>query len=177
LEATKRDFSQKKPLRVNYTWNTESKVIRVVKLIFSIVIFPIGIYKLLHTLAGKVALLPASTPSLLEFPKNHANNCRSSILLKSEWKYKRITVEVDGYKIDAVIVGKDSTLDNGRWVLASNGNGEFYEEKLSSGFELKNILSAVKGNAIVFNYPGGEQVRVYLIDKQWQKPIVLCSTS
>lgn len=154
LEATKRDFDQNKPLPVNYTWNTENKIIRIVKQIFSIIIFPIGIYKLLHTLAGKVALLPASSPSLMGYPKNHANDSRSNISLDGEWKYKRITVEVDGYKIDATIVGKASTLNNGRWMLASNGNGEFYEDKLSDNHDFKQILSEINGNAIVFNYPG-----------------------
>ena len=38
-------------------------------------------------------------------------------------------------------------------MLDSNGNGEFYEDKLSC-HEFKHILSKVKSNAIVFNYPG-----------------------
>lgn len=154
LDATRRDFAQNKSLPVNYTWNTENKIIRIAKLIFSIIIFPIGIYQLLHALAGKVALLPASSPSLIGYPGNHANDSRSNISLDGEWKYKRITVEVDGYKIDATIVGKASTLNNGRWMLASNGNGEFYEDKLSYSHDFKQILSEVNGNAIVFNYPG-----------------------
>ncbi len=62
LADTRRDFAQKKPLPVNYTWDTESKCIRILKQIFSIIIFPIGIYKLLHALVGKVGLLPASSP-------------------------------------------------------------------------------------------------------------------
>jgi len=53
-----------------------------------------------------------------------------------------------------MIVGKAATLDNGRWVLASNGNGAFYEDGLAEGADVKQILSAVNGNAIVFNYPG-----------------------
>jgi hypothetical protein len=155
LVSTQRDFAQSKSLPVNYTWNTENKIIRIVKLIFSILIFPIGIYQLLHALGGKLALLPASTPCLLGYPENHANNSRSNIeLLDGVWKYKRITVEVDGYKIDATIVGKASTLNNGRWMLASNGNGEFYEDTLSYDRDFKQILSEVNGNAIVFNYPG-----------------------
>ena len=151
---TFRDFNEEKPLPVTYTWNTENKIIRIAKQIFSIIIFPIGIYKLLHALAGKVALLPASSPSLIGYHENHAQNTRSNIQLSGEWKYKRITVEVDGYKIDAMIVGKASTLNNGRWMLGSNGNGEFYEDKFSDRSDFKQILSSVDGNAIVFNYPG-----------------------
>jgi len=154
LAATAQDFSQHKPLPAIYTWNTESKVVSIATQTFSIIIFPIGIYKLLHILAGKVALLPASSPSLMGYSENHANDSRSNILLKDEWKYKRITVEVDGYKIDATIVGKASTLNNGRWVLSSNGNGEFYEDKLSCSPDFKHILNKINGNGIVFNYPG-----------------------
>lgn len=154
LDATRRDFVQKKSLPVNYTWNTENKTIRIAKQIFSIIIFPIGIYKLLHVLAGKVALLPASSPSLIGCSENYANDSRSNISLYDEWKYKRITVEVDGYKIDATIIGKASTLSNGRWMLYSNGNGEFYEDKLSYIHDFRQILSKINSNAIVFNYPG-----------------------
>ncbi len=155
LDATKQDFAQNKPLPVNYTWNTEYKIIRIAKQILSIIIFPIGIYQLLHALTGKVALLPASSPSLLlGLYRDFAKDCLSDISLRDEWKYKRITVEVDGYKIDAMIVGKESTLNNGRWILDSNGNAEFYECKLSRGSDFYEILSQVNGNAIVFNYPG-----------------------
>ncbi len=152
LESTQRDLAANKSLPVVYTWNTEHKIVRIVKLILEFLIFPIGIYKLLQTLAGKVALLPASSPGF--FPENHANTSRSNIALRDEWKYKRITVEVDGYKVDAMIVGKAATLNNGRWVLSSNGNGEFYEDKLSYSPDFKQILTELNGNAIVFNYPG-----------------------
>lgn len=153
LNDTRLDFTQNKLLPVNYTWNTENKTFRVAKQIFSIIIFPIGIYKLLHALVGTV-VLPASIPFFTGLPKNYANNSREYISLSNDWKYKRITIEVDGYKIDAMIMGKASTLNNGRWLLASNGNGEFYEDKLSEGHDFKQILSKINSNAIVFNYPG-----------------------
>lgn len=152
--VTKRELASKKLLPTTYRTDTESAVTRAVKQIFQILVFPIGIYKLLHSLVGKVALLPASSPTLMGYPENFAENCRSNISLNGEWKYKRLTIEVDGYQVDAVIVGKPSTLNNGRWVLSSNGNGEFYEGKLIYGHDFKQILSEMKGNAIVFNYPG-----------------------
>ncbi|MBA3603760.1 MAG: hypothetical protein H0W50_09005 [Parachlamydiaceae bacterium] len=153
LEATKEDFSQGKSLPVSYTWNTESKILRIAKLIFSIIIFPVGIYKLIHSLVGKV-LLPASSPSRMGLPANYANNARQQVNLNGDWKYKRLTIEVDGYKIDATIMGKEATFDNGRWTLLSNGNGEFAEEgHMASGNFIK-ILSEVNSNGIVFNYPG-----------------------
>lgn len=153
-ESTRSDFKQKKTLPVSYTWNTESKTIRVAKEILSFIIFPIKIYQILHSLVGKVAILPASTPRLLNRPSDYADQQRARIKLESEWKYKRITVEVDGYKIDAMIVGKEDTLNNGRWVLASNANADFYEAVLSKECDFQHILTEIEGNAIVFNYPG-----------------------
>ncbi len=121
LKSTEQDLNSKNHLPTTYSWNTEHKIIRIIKQILSIIIFPIAIYNLFHILAGKVALLPASSPSLMRYPNNHANGSRSKIFLNGEWKYKRVTVEVDGYQIDTMIVGKAATLNNGRWMLASNG--------------------------------------------------------
>ncbi|NGX51945.1 MAG: hypothetical protein KR126chlam5_00235 [Candidatus Anoxychlamydiales bacterium] len=153
--TTSKEFTQNSLLPVSYRWNTEYKIIRITKQLLSIIIFPIGIYKLIHFLVGKLAIVPASTPSLIGYRKNHAIQSRSAILKKldGDFKYKRLTIEVDGYQIDTTILGKPSTLDNGRWILASNGNAEFYEDKLHS-YEFKEILSRLNANAIVFNYPG-----------------------
>lgn len=153
LKNTAEDLAQNGPLPVSYTWNTERKTLRIAKKVLTVIIFPKGIYKLLQILAGKVALLPASSPKLLGLTKDEVTGTRSSIRLNTEWKYKRITVKVDGLKIDAMIVGKASTLNNGRWMLHSNGNGAFYEDKLKR-YDFKQILSEVNSNAIVFNYPG-----------------------
>lgn len=152
---TLNDLSQTKPLAASYVYNTESKVYRIAKKIFSILIFPI-FYNLLHTIAGKTAILPASTPSIMGRKPNYANDLRLAILAQSLEKRlvnKRITIEVDGCMVDAMIVGKDSTLTNGRWMLASNGNAQFYEESLLRE-DFTEILSELKGNAIIFNYPG-----------------------
>ena len=70
-----------------------------------------------------------------------------------EWKVKRLTIEVDGYHIDAAIMGKAATLENGRWVLTSNGNGSFYENHFHD-HNFKQILSKIDRNTILFNYPG-----------------------
>lgn len=141
------------PSPVIYKHETETKTWRVAKNIFSVIIFPIAIYRLIHSLIGKIALLPASTPKILGLPADYALQTRKSTSLDGEWKVKRISVEVDGYIIDAAIMGKASTFANGRWLLSSNGNGEFYEQKLQSQ-SFKNILAHLEGNAIVFNYPG-----------------------
>ena len=49
---------------------------------------------------------------------NYAENLRAQANLNGVWKYKRLTIEVDGYQIDATIMGKPNTLGNGRtWTL------------------------------------------------------------
>ncbi|MBN4067475.1 hypothetical protein JYU14_05265, partial [Simkania negevensis] len=151
-----------------YTWNTESKIWRIAKVVFAIIIFPVGLYWLLHSLAGKL-IIPASSfcaRSEKALDQDRAKAFYSKIPtlpelsrgpytppIESEWKIKRICVEVDGYQIDAAIIGRESTFGNKRWVLASNGNAEFYEDKLNN-YSFKQFLTDLNGNAIVFNYPG-----------------------
>jgi len=160
-KTAKKEFSKKGCVESTiYTTNTESKVWRIAKIIFSVLIFPVGIYYLLHAIAGKVSpILPATNPSLLMgAPKNWLYTERQRISFppgKENLKYKRITIKVDGYKIDTVIMINPSSNKNKRWVIKSNGNGEFYEEELlSKASSFKRILSGLDANGIVFNYPG-----------------------
>jgi hypothetical protein len=88
--------------------------------------------------------------------KNYANDIRGIFAanLQQNWKVKRFTVEVDGNKIDAMIIGLAETLTNSkRWVLNSGGNGEFYEHKFFDR-AFQSFLTHMEANAIVFNYPG-----------------------
>ncbi len=142
------DLSQPEALPASYVWNTESKVAKVAKLVFSIIIFPVGLYQLIHNFLGKVAFLPASNVN-----KELIRGFRTSCSFNEEWLYKRITIEVDGMKIDAVVTGKISTFHNGRWMLHSFGNGEFYEHSMGDD-QFREIWSQVDTNAILFNYPG-----------------------
>ena len=152
-EVTRKELDSSKTVNQPiYTYNTENKVWRVVKEIFSVILFPIGLYKLIHSGVGRI-VVPASSPKLMGIDPDYADQIRKVVDLRGEWKVKRISVKVDGYVIDAAIFGKASTLGNGRWVFYSNGNGEFYEGKLHD-LNFKRILSELKGNAIVFNYPG-----------------------
>lgn len=152
---TNNAFATSKPPEVIYEYNTENEVWRVVKDIFSVLIFPIGLGRLIHSLVGRLAYLPAAR-------KNDGAKIREESLSKTswndlEWKVKRLAIKVDGYVIDAAIISKRSTLDNGRWVLASNGNNALLEEKIlecSDGNEFTRILSEMDGNGLVFNYPG-----------------------
>ncbi len=157
VKTTTNELEKSGPLKPIYQYNTENKVFRIAKQILSVVIFPIGIYQLLHSLGGRI-LVPVSREN--EIPRDSWSKPSFSQYRKESfedidpiWKMKRIAVKVDSCVIDAMIIGKESTLDNGRWVLASNGNGEFYERKLLDN-SFQQILTQVNGNAIVFNYPG-----------------------
>ncbi|MBS4167980.1 CPn0927/CPn0928 family alpha/beta hydrolase fold protein [Parachlamydia sp. AcF125] len=153
VERTRQDLTQTRSLPVHYTWSSENKIVRIAKQIFAILFFPLGIHQLLHNFMGKIALVPSSSPQLLRYSKNYANSVRSHIPLTDKWKFKRITIQVDGYKIDAMIAGTASTLNNGRWVLSSLGNAQFYEEQFFSK-SFTDMLGELKSNALVFNYPG-----------------------
>lgn len=210
-EQTIQELSEKKLLPVAYRWNTdnwkpENKIKKIAKIIFSIIIFPIGIYKSLQFLAS-ILIVPSSINSVIW--KKQINEAREEAhiyakkrekahiqahyqayicaevkklsaldkanypetwyklenqyqgellqfqgkLLSMGWKYKRFTVEVDGCKIDAIMMGKNKTLKNRRWVLYSGGNGGLYEYKLND-LNFKQMLNKIESNAILFNYPG-----------------------
>lgn len=69
-----------------------------------------------------------------------------------EWKYKRITVLVDGLFVDAAIMGRASTLNNKKWVLASIGRTQTYE-KVMTDKTFQSFLKDINSNVILFNYP------------------------
>lgn len=80
--------------------------------------------------------------------------------------FKRITVEVDGYKVDALIIGKKATIQNRKWVLVSNGSNEFYEKipahstpkkgigSFKEDSDIVKIADNLESNLLIFNYPG-----------------------
>ncbi|PIS01156.1 MAG: hypothetical protein COT84_03930 [Chlamydiae bacterium CG10_big_fil_rev_8_21_14_0_10_35_9] len=168
LELTKKDLCNAKSVPVSYTHNTEYSILHKIEQvakkafiyvalpvglymhfhIFSVIVVSIGLHKLIQTIARSL-ILPASLgKATLDY-----DFYRRNIPLDTEWKYKRITVAVDDNQIDAMIVGKPTTLDNGKWTLYSNGNGEFYETKPFNP-EFHRTLTELNSNAIVFNYPG-----------------------
>lgn len=166
-ETTGRELRLKERSSFSLTYNSEHILLRITKLILSIVVFPIGLYQVIHGLAGK-AIVPASlyrlSSSVLakllpqgllgSLPSSSIfEECRAQIDLDGEFCYKRITVHVDGYAIDAMIMGKASTLHNGRWMLHSVGNGDFYENHAGST-QLKKFITKLDSNAILFNNPG-----------------------
>ncbi len=153
LETTGTDFASRVALPTSYTWNTEHRIITIAKEILSYLSIAPMIYNWLHSTAGRMGILPASDQSHYSNGSEHPNILRENINLQSDWKYKRLTIEVDGDKVDTCIMGKASTLGNRRWTLSSNGNAEFYEAKLGHP-DFQNLLNETNSNALVFNYPG-----------------------
>lgn len=161
------DLSKPSALKkCHYRFETESKIVRVAKIIFAIIFFPVGIYWGCHILAGK-AIVPTSATSnktitdaktgkniKLSLSEARKDDFEWYLTKKSEWKVKRITVEVNGNAVDAVLIGKASTLNNGRWVLHSNGSGELYEDNLGLRNGSHKMLEDLNANGLFFNYPG-----------------------
>lgn len=150
--VTEDEFKMKR-LPVSYTYNTESRAMRIAKLVLAIIIFPIGIGILLHAFGGSVAV-PASRSSSSKRAVALRERVTALSLLADDWKYKRFTVECDGYEIDALVTAKPETLGNKRFILVSGGNCALYEETLELSQTVKDIASAVAANIISFNYPG-----------------------
>ena len=148
---TRRDFAHVGTLPASYIVTTEAKILRVFKQVLAIILFPIGVCQWLHSIVGKVAILPASCPD--GYTRQRIERIHNHPPLHRDWAVKRFTIEVDGYSIDAAIMGQRSTLNNGRWTLVSAGNGEFYEDYLSGDRGFGEVLTGIEGNALLFNYP------------------------
>lgn len=149
LESTRQEFACEKALPVSFQWTPEDKTCRVSQKIFRL-LRPLYLFP--QKIAGKIIIISSSPEHLddKESPTDH----RKKVALDTVWKYKRITIGIENYKIDTVIFGKEETLGNGTWTLVSNGNATFYEKTLAYESELTTILAKIKSNAIVWNYPG-----------------------
>jgi len=131
----------------DYQFDIESKAIRIIKQIASVIIVPIGLYQPAHGLVGR-KIIPASGFSSAEREEWLRQQISDS---QGLWLYKRFTVQVDGMQVDGMVLGTEETLQNGKWVLRSNGNFQCYEQESR---EFKQILTQMGANGIVFNYPG-----------------------
>ncbi len=114
---------------------------------------PYHFFWYIHTLGGKKVLLPSSNLHSMGLDLETLSHMRLQAPLKSEYKFKRVSLEMDGLLIDAVLVGTEKTFLSDRWILFTNGNAEFYENKLvNKGFY--QLLDQFEANALIFNYPG-----------------------
>lgn len=143
-------------MSTTYTCNFEKKIDRIAKQIFSYVFFPVALYTLIHGLIGKIVVI-ASLIDTKRLDISRMWLANGSFIDEKEgdekFKYKRFRVFVDGYAIDAMIAGKESTFKYDRWMLVSHGNGETYESDLSKEY-LYQLMTALRSNVLVFNYPG-----------------------
>lgn len=147
LKRTSAELGQKNLVPVvSYTWNTQPRIVRLIKEVVSYVF--LFLYHIFHILAGRLIV-----PSSMLYGENQYARASNLTLNNTDWKYKRITLQVDGIKIDAMIIGKKNTLSNRRWLLYTNGNGEFFEINVGRG-RVTEIISEIGANALVWNYPG-----------------------
>lgn len=152
IARTQADLAARKLLPVSYTWKTESQAWRIFKSVASIIIFPIGIYKLLHGLAG-LAVLPGSPMSRIRRVREQMHSYRQVYIHPDNpRKYKRVTLQVDGYKIDTVFMVQPENMANRRWLVSAGGNAEFYEYQLA-GDRVTRMGDALQANILVFNPP------------------------
>ncbi len=156
-ESLQKDFATEKAPDPLYSYQTESKIWRMVKKILLILLFPIGllvlIYRVLQAKFGGMILQApkASTPEVCAKMRSQLVNRYKD----GEWKLKRISIQVDDWALDATIVGKPSTLNNGTWLLFVPGSDKCCESTLlNQERDLPAILEQIEGNGIYFNYPG-----------------------
>lgn len=157
LQKTTQEFAQEElldPVTYSYTSPKEQPLLSRIGQVFRrIADFFRSIWLAVHQWIGR-RVVPASRPDYSHYLPDYARLYRREIHLNGPWKFKRLTIEVDGHKVDAMIVGRPFTLQNGRWVLVSNGSAECYEEKVFDKGQLMHLLTAFHGNALLFNYPG-----------------------
>jgi alpha/beta superfamily hydrolase len=124
--------------------------------VLQLALFPFTLPHLIHDLIG-LATVPGSVLSFFV-----SSSWRKEIdiegLNEEGFKVKRFSIEVDGYTIDAMMIGRNLASD--RWMLMSGGNGEFYETLGHPEYgqyiqaNLTSFLDGLKTNSILFNYAG-----------------------
>ncbi|MDE3055221.1 MAG: hypothetical protein KGI80_00775 [Verrucomicrobiota bacterium] len=70
------------------------------------------------------------------------------------WELHPVELEVDGRKIHGMKVGKAKHLNNGKWVLYSSGNGQFFEHTLLYSDDFYAQMDHFEYNVLLFHYPG-----------------------
>mgnify|MGYP005605994201 FL=1 len=126
--------------------NTENTVVRMAKNILSVLIFPIGLVRLLHRVVGNIIV-----PATLFTKMGVSPNEEAFRVFSAGWNIQRVSIQTDGRIVDAAIVTrKDATLvQPHRWTLLSGGNGEFLHD-------LGNLalVGELQSNGVYYNYPG-----------------------
>jgi len=112
---------------------------------------PIALYNDVYIIAGWL-IHPASLPFFFPIAKRFFNvdlDAKREGFFSEGREVKRVSVQANGYLVDTLVVGKQENLNNGRWIIFSNGNGEVYEAQRDDYLELADTLDA---NIIFYNY-------------------------
>lgn len=154
-----RDLQAKKPLPVVYRNETDSKIHRIALIIFYVICFPVGLYQGFHHVLGYL-LVPAAAmryqyeESKIDLYHKIRKEAEQNKLPNFRYHWKRISIEVDGEKIDAYIRGTEETFRAGRWMLVSQGNGDFAETQVTTHAGSAPKLAEELGcNILSFNHP------------------------
>lgn len=107
----------------------------------------------IHSLLGYLMLPASFINAVMVSPEGMARQREDTIqdLNRRGFEVKPLKVDIDGYMIDAQIVGKKETLNNGKWTLFSGGNAMFCNEHYPNAIE--NFIELSNNNLITFNYP------------------------
>ena len=136
--------------KANFVYDSHKKISFLAKRTFSLYNMPGYFYFLTHHLLGKytgIFLLPAQAFfGILSEQEVHSIRRFIPILLQEwnesnqeDWVVKRLCIEVQGYQIDAMLIGKASMMDNRRWLLFSEGNTGRYEEHFKNKRSLEKL--------------------------------------
>lgn len=157
----KKSLLEKSSPKPCYKIELENRILRIAKRVLSYVLFPIAIYQYLHSYAGKYQLLKMGCDR--EYQLLHGKSIddkRLDMMSDPHWKVKRLAIEVDGFIIDAAIMGTEATLGNGRWLMHTCGSDSSYESVMGQvdpanpQKDIKNLLKEIDANMISFNYSG-----------------------
>jgi len=157
---------------ISYRYETEKKTQAIAQNFFSY-LYSLGSlsYELIHRLAGlciritTCRFLSGFTKQRINTDLEYEKNSMNALFSEygdlenppedpEQWKYKRISVEVDGCLIDAMLIIRDSTATNGRWLLNSNTNCDFYELHKKYNTCPKKLAFCLDTNILIFNDPG-----------------------
>lgn len=144
------DFND--PLKpVDYRVDLDNRIYIFAKTVFD---YTLGLpITAIHTLLGYLMLPASFMNTVMVSPEGMAREREDTIqdLNRRGFEVKPLKVDVDGYMIDAQIIGKKENLNNGKWTLFSGGNAMFCNEHYPSAIE--NYLELSNNNLITFNYP------------------------
>ncbi|MCB1081028.1 MAG: hypothetical protein KDK69_04325, partial [Chlamydiia bacterium] len=109
---------------------------------------PLALYNDLYIVTGYLVHL-ATFPLLRDILELDLDVERAKLADIPGSVVKRFPIQANGSLIDAVIIGNQNQLANGRWIIFSQGNGEFYEQGREDYIALAKALQA---NILFYNY-------------------------